>query len=64
FFVIGWISTFVTIIQLIPISIAGLGIREASYAVLLNEYGISPEQAISLVPRKASTDNSLHLSNG
>ncbi|MCJ7695879.1 MAG: flippase-like domain-containing protein [Anaerolineaceae bacterium] len=47
FFVIGWISTFVTIIQMIPISIAGLGIREASYAVLLNEYGISPEQAIS-----------------
>jgi uncharacterized protein (TIRG00374 family) len=47
FFVIGWISTFVTIIQLIPISIAGLGIREASYAVLLNDYGISPEQAIS-----------------
>lgn len=47
FFVIGWISTFVTIIQLIPISIAGLGIREASYAVLLNDYGISLEQAIS-----------------
>lgn len=47
FFVIGWISTFVTIIQLIPISIAGLGIREASYAALLNDYGISPEQAIS-----------------
>jgi hypothetical protein len=47
FFVIGWISTFVTIIQMIPISIAGLGIREASYAVLLNDYGISPEQAIS-----------------
>ena len=47
FFVIGWISTFVTIIQMIPISIAGLGIREASYAVLLSNYGISPEQAIS-----------------
>lgn len=47
FFVIGWISTFVTILQLIPISIAGLGIREASYAVLLSDYGISPEQAIS-----------------
>ena len=47
FFVIGWISTFVTIVQMIPISIAGLGIREASYAVLLSEYGISPEQAIS-----------------
>jgi len=47
FFVIGWISTFVTIVQMIPISIAGLGIREASYAVLLNDYGISPEQAIS-----------------
>jgi hypothetical protein len=47
FFVIGWISTFVTIIQMIPISIAGLGIREASYAVLLSDYGISPEQAIS-----------------
>lgn len=47
FYVIGWISTFVTVIQMIPISIAGLGIREASYAVLLRDYGISPEQAIS-----------------
>lgn len=46
-FVIGWISSFVTIVQMIPISIAGLGVREVSYAVLLSDYGISPEQAIS-----------------
>lgn len=46
-FVIGWISTIVTIVQMIPVSIAGLGVREISYAVLLNDYGISPEQAIS-----------------
>jgi uncharacterized protein (TIRG00374 family) len=46
-FVIGWISSFVTIVQMIPISIAGLGVREISYAVLLRDYGISPEQAIS-----------------
>ena len=32
---------------MIPVSVAGLGIREASYAVLLSNYGISPEQAIS-----------------
>lgn len=46
-FVIGWISTLVTIVQMIPVSIAGLGVREISYAVLLSDYGISPEQAIS-----------------
>ena len=46
-FVIGWISSFVAFIQMIPISIAGLGVREISYAVLLNDYGISIEQAIS-----------------
>ena len=46
-FVIGWISSFVAFVQMIPISIAGLGVREISYAVLLSDYGISIEQAIS-----------------
>ena len=46
-FVIGWISSFVNFVQMIPISIAGLGVREISYAVLLSDYGISIEQAVS-----------------
>ena len=46
-FVIGWISSLIAFVQMIPISIAGLGVREISYAVLLSDYGISIEQAIS-----------------
>jgi uncharacterized membrane protein YbhN (UPF0104 family) len=46
-YIIGWIRSFVSIVQMIPISVAGLGLREVSLTVLLNDYRISPEQAIS-----------------
>jgi uncharacterized protein (TIRG00374 family) len=45
--VIGWIRSVVGILQLIPFSVAGLGVREASLVLLLREYGISEPQALT-----------------
>jgi uncharacterized protein (TIRG00374 family) len=45
--VIGWIRSLVGILQLIPFSVGGLGVREASLVLLLREYGISEPQALA-----------------
>ncbi len=47
-FVVAWIRTLLGIIHMIPISIAGLGVREISLVVLLRNYGISGAQALTL----------------
>ena len=43
---IGWISGVFGIIQLLPVTIAGLGIREVSYAFFLKDYGIGFNQTV------------------
>ena len=48
FVTLGWVFGLVALIQLIPFSLAGLGIREASYLFFLLPYGIKPEEAVSL----------------
>jgi hypothetical protein len=35
-----WIVACVSLVHLLPISLAGLGIREAAYAGLLEQYGV------------------------
>ena len=45
--VIGWIRSLVGILQLIPLSVAGLGMREASVVLLLRQYGIPESQALT-----------------
>ncbi len=45
--VVGWLRSLVGILQLIPFSVAGLGVREASVVLLLGEYGISESQALT-----------------
>ncbi len=47
-FLICWIRALLDIIQIIPISIGGLGIRELSLVLLLRDYGIPESQALSL----------------
>lgn len=47
-FALTWIRTIVTILQMIPISFAGLGVREVSLIALLQQYGISRAEALSL----------------
>jgi uncharacterized protein (TIRG00374 family) len=46
-FVLGWIRTFVAIVQLIPVSVGGLGLREAGLVLLLRDYGTDERQALS-----------------
>lgn len=38
----------VVIIQMVPVSIAGLGVREISLVFLMRDYGVPPVQAVSL----------------
>jgi hypothetical protein len=44
---IGWIRSLLTILQLLPFSIAGLGLREVSVVMLLREYGIIEPLALT-----------------
>lgn len=46
-FAIGWLRTLLSIIQMMPVSIAGLGVREISLVMLLGDYGIPKAQALS-----------------
>jgi uncharacterized protein (TIRG00374 family) len=47
FLAIGWICSVISILQLIPFSVAGIGVREVSLVILLGEYGISEAQALT-----------------
>ncbi|MEK7217109.1 MAG: lysylphosphatidylglycerol synthase transmembrane domain-containing protein [Chloroflexota bacterium] len=48
---IGWIVAFVSLINLMPIAFAGLGVREGAYTFLLSQYGVplSSGFAVALV---------------
>lgn len=45
---IGWIRSLMNIITMLPIAFAGLGVREASFTVLMEPYGIPGSQAVAL----------------
>lgn len=47
YFIIALISPILILVQLIPISISGIGTREAASILLLSGFGIAPEQAIA-----------------
>jgi uncharacterized protein (TIRG00374 family) len=46
-YVIFWVRSLLVIIQMMPFTIAGLGVREASLVILLNRYGVPSAQALS-----------------
>ncbi|MEW6443459.1 MAG: lysylphosphatidylglycerol synthase transmembrane domain-containing protein [bacterium] len=41
-----WISSLVFLVQTLPISLAGIGVRESGFAYLLGLYGIPPEKGV------------------
>jgi len=43
---VAWVSSLVLFLQIIPVSFAGLGIREGAYAYLLTFFSIAPEQGV------------------
>lgn len=45
---LGWIRSIVSILSMLPISFAGIGVREGSMIFLLQAYGIEPADAIAL----------------
>lgn len=46
-FTLGWIVTFLTVVQLLPLSIGGLGVREVSIVYLLKYYTVPEPQALA-----------------
>ena len=48
FSTIGWIRSLMNVVTMLPISFAGLGVREASFAILMEPYGIAGPQAVAL----------------
>lgn len=46
FIEIAWISSLVLLLQMIPVSIAGIGVREGGYAYLFMVFGLSPEKGV------------------
>lgn len=45
---LAWIRSVINLILIVPLSIAGLGIREAGFVYFFNDYAISAEQALAL----------------
>ena len=45
---LGWVRSFTQLVNLIPISYSGLGIREVSLIVLLKPYGVTEIAIVSL----------------
>jgi len=47
FTAIAWVRPLAVLIQLLPVTIAGMGLREGSYMILLGLYGVSQEEAFA-----------------
>lgn len=45
---IGWIRSFIVIIAVLPVSFAGLGVREGTLVFLLQPYGVPASDAVAL----------------
>jgi len=46
--VFGWIRTVVALLTMLPISVAGLGLREGSLVLLLQPFGVDASEAVAL----------------
>jgi len=46
--ILGWVRSLLAIILMIPISFAGLGIREGTLVFLLGQYGVIPSDSMAL----------------
>lgn len=45
---IVWVASLILLLQVLPISYLGLGIRESAYAFIFLQYGLPPEQGVSV----------------
>ena len=44
---IGWVRSAVVLISMVPVSLGGIGLREAAFLFFLTPYGIGQEQAVA-----------------
>jgi uncharacterized membrane protein YbhN (UPF0104 family) len=44
---IGWVRSAVVLISMVPVSLGGIGLREAAFLYFLTPYGIGQEQAVA-----------------
>jgi uncharacterized membrane protein YbhN (UPF0104 family) len=44
---IGWVRSAVVLISMVPVSLGGIGLREAAFLYFLTPYGIGSEQAVA-----------------
>ena len=45
---IGWIRVVLQAVMMLPITVSGLGVREGSLVILLQQYAVPPSQAVAL----------------
>ena len=45
---LGWIRSILVLLLMLPISFSGIGVREGSLVVILNNYSVLPEKAVAL----------------
>jgi hypothetical protein len=45
---IGWLRSAVVLVQLLPVSFSGLGIREGTFVLLSEPYGVTGALAVSM----------------
>ena len=44
---IGWIRVVLQAVMMLPIAVSGIGVREGSLVLLLQEYAVPPSQAVT-----------------
>lgn len=64
FATLAWIRSLSNIITMLPIAFAGLGVREGSFAILLEPYGVAAANAVSLSLLSFSTHMLMALIGG
>ena len=47
FLILAWVRSVVYLLQMIPVTVAGVGVREASFIALLGGYGIARAEALT-----------------
>jgi len=45
---VAWISSLVFLLQLLPVSLAGIGVREGAFAYMFIQVGLPPEQGVAV----------------
>jgi hypothetical protein len=45
---VAWMSSLVFLLQILPVSLAGLGVREGAFAYMFTKIGLPPEQGVAV----------------